>query len=230
MLNTPRSRNGMVTSPHHLASQAGLQVLRDGGTAIEAAVATAATLAVVYPHMTGIGGDGFWLIAAPGEEPIGIDACGATGAAADLAFYRTHGLATIPQRGALAANSVAGTVSGWDAALTISRAWKTPMPLSRVLRDAIAYAEGGFAVTASQSELTAAKLRELAPIPNFANVFLADGVAPREGAIMRLPSLAQTLRRLADDGLDSFYRGWRMPVHRFQRRICDPIGPPCDPP
>ncbi|WP_035682973.1 gamma-glutamyltransferase, partial [Azospirillum brasilense] len=55
MLNTPRSRRGMVTSPHHLASQAGLQILRDGGTAVEAAVAVAAALAVVYPHMTGIG-------------------------------------------------------------------------------------------------------------------------------------------------------------------------------
>ena len=66
MLNTPRARRGMVTSPHHLASEAGLRVLRDGGTAIEAAVAMAATLAVVYPHMTSIGGDGFWLIALPG--------------------------------------------------------------------------------------------------------------------------------------------------------------------
>jgi gamma-glutamyltranspeptidase len=63
MIETPRARRGMVTSPHHLASQAGLQVLKDGGTAVEAAVAMAACLAVVYPHMTGIGGDGFWLIA-----------------------------------------------------------------------------------------------------------------------------------------------------------------------
>ncbi|MFX8999784.1 gamma-glutamyltransferase, partial [Acinetobacter baumannii] len=70
MLNTPRSRRAMVTSPHHLASQAGLDVLKDGGNAVEAAVAVAATLAVVYPHMTGIGGDGFWLIAVPGRDPV----------------------------------------------------------------------------------------------------------------------------------------------------------------
>ena len=79
MLNTPRARRGMVTSPHHLASEAGLRVLREGGTAIEATLAMAATLAVVYPHMTSIGGDGFWLIAPPGKPVIGIDACGAAG-------------------------------------------------------------------------------------------------------------------------------------------------------
>src|SRR3546814_9525345 len=70
MLNTPRSRRGMVTAPHHLASEAGLRVLREAGNAIEATVAMAAALTVVYPHMTGIGGDGFWLVAAPGQEPV----------------------------------------------------------------------------------------------------------------------------------------------------------------
>jgi gamma-glutamyltranspeptidase len=205
MLNTPRSRNGMVTSPHHLASQAGLQILRDGGTAIEAAVATAAALAIVYPHMTGIGGDGFWLIASEGAEPVAIDACGATGAAVDLALY--EGLAAIPQRGPLAANTVAGTVSGWESALAISGSWQTPLPLRRVLRDAIAYAEQGFAVTASQSGLTAAKSGDLASVPGFAESFLADGRAPAEGDLMRLPALGRTLHRLAAEGLDSFYRG-----------------------
>jgi gamma-glutamyltranspeptidase len=207
MLNTPRSRNGMVTSPHHLASQAGLQVLRDGGTAIEAAVAVAATLTVVYPHMTGIGGDGFWLIAGPGQDPVAIDACGATGGAVDVSLYRDRGLAAIPQRGPLAANSVAGTVSGWEAALKISAGWQTPLPLSRILRDAIAYAENGFAVTASQHELTAGKLAELAPVSGFAETFLVGRTAPAEGSIIRLPALGRTLRKLADEGLDGFYRG-----------------------
>ena len=205
MLNTPRSRNGMVTSPHHLASQTGLQVLRDGGNAVEAAVAIAATLAVVYPHMTGIGGDGFWLIAEPGQDPVAIDACGATGAAVSAGLYR--GLPAIPQRGPLAANSVAGTVSGWEAALKISALWQAPLPLSRLLRDAIGYAEDGFVVTASQHELTAGKLAELAPVPGFAGTFLKDGAAPAEGSTMRLPALSRTLRHLAEEGLDSFYHG-----------------------
>jgi oxamate amidohydrolase len=207
MLNTPRARNGMVTSPHHLASQAGLQVLRDGGTAIEAAVATAATLAVVYPHMTGIGGDGFWLIATPGAEPIAIDACGATGAAVDRAFYSDRTLTAIPQRGPLAANTVAGTISGWEAALKLSATWQAPLPLERILREAIGYAEEGFAVTASQSDLTAAKLAELASVAGFADTFLVDGGAPHQGSIMRLPTLSRTFSQLAKEGLDSFYHG-----------------------
>jgi gamma-glutamyltranspeptidase/glutathione hydrolase len=140
----------MVTAPHHLASQAGLAVLRDGGNAIEAGVAMAATLAVVYPHMTGIGGDGFWLVAAPGREPIALDACGRAGAAATIEFYRARGLDSIPWRGALAANTVAGTVSGWAEALAVSAEWGGKMPLARLLEDAIWHGENGIAVTASQ--------------------------------------------------------------------------------
>ncbi|MET0876789.1 MAG: gamma-glutamyltransferase, partial [Tardiphaga sp.] len=124
MIETPRARRGMVTSPHHLASQAGLQILKDGGTAVEAAIATAACLAVVYPHMTGIGGDGFWLIAEPGKAPISIDACGRAGAAVDFAYYAAHGCDSIPFRGPLAANTVAGTVSGWQLALQASKHWQ----------------------------------------------------------------------------------------------------------
>src|SRR3954468_5784324 len=123
MLNTSRSRRGMVTSPHRLASQAGLQILREGGNAIEAAVATAAALAVVYPHMNSIGGDGFWLIAEPGRSPLAIDAAGRAGAAATPALYRERGLTAVPWRGPLAANTVAGTISGWEAALEIGCRW-----------------------------------------------------------------------------------------------------------
>ena len=76
MLRALTSPRGMVTAPHHLAAQAGTGVLRDGGNAVEAMVAAAATIAVVYPHMNSIGGDGFWLISRPGQAPLGIDACG----------------------------------------------------------------------------------------------------------------------------------------------------------
>src|SRR5262245_36568395 len=107
MLNTPRSRRGMVTSPHHLASGAGLRVLRVGGNAVEAMLAIAASLAVVYPHMNSIGGDGFWLISVDGKPPVAIDACGASAKAATVDFYRSKGLDAIPQRGPLAANTVA---------------------------------------------------------------------------------------------------------------------------
>ncbi len=113
MLKTAHGRGGAVTAPHALASESGLQVLRDGGSAADAAVAIAAALAVVYPHMNAIGGDSFWLVAEPGAEPVGVDACGRAAAAADLELYRKAGLQSIPWRGPLAANTVAGTLSGW---------------------------------------------------------------------------------------------------------------------
>ena len=207
MLHTPRTRRGMVTSPHHLASEAGLRVLRENGTAIEAAVAMAATLPVVYPHMTSIGGDGFWLIAVPGQEVIAIDACGAAAAAATPELYAKRGHATIPWRGPLGANTVAGTVSGWAEALRLNETLGGEMGLSRLLEDAAWHAANGFVVTKSQAELTEAKRAELAEVPGFAEQFLVNGEAPREGQLMKLPALANTLYRLAAHGLDDFYTG-----------------------
>lgn len=207
MLNTPRARRGMVTSPHHLASEAGLRVLREGGNAIEATVAMAAALAVVYPHMTSIGGDGFWLVAAPDKDPQAIEACGAAAANASPELYAKAGHKSIPWRGRLAANTVAGTISGWGAALEHSKKLGGKLPLSRLVEDAVWHAENGFAVTGSQAELTATKLGELEDAPNFAATFLIDGRCPREGEVMKLPALGQTLRSIGRNGTDDFYRG-----------------------
>lgn len=207
MLETPRARRGMVTSPHHLASQAGLDILKAGGTAVEAAIAVAACLSVVYPHMTGIGGDGFWLIAEPGKPPVTVDACGRAGAAVDLAYYAAHGCSTIPFRGPLAANTVAGTVSGWQKALDLSRHWQTPLSREQLLESAIYYAESGIVVTRSQSELTAEKAPELQDQPNFAAAFMPGGKAPAEGDVLKLAALGATLKRLAADGFETFYQG-----------------------
>ncbi|MBC7586652.1 MAG: gamma-glutamyltransferase, partial [Tardiphaga sp.] len=207
MLETPRARRGMVTSPHHLASQAGLDILKAGGTAVEAAIAVAACLSVVYPHMTGIGGDGFWLIAEPGKPPTTVDACGRAGAAVDLAYYAKHGCQTIPFRGPLAANTVAGTVSGWQKALDLSKHWQTPLSREQLLESAIYYAESGIVVTRSQSELTAEKAPELQDQPNFAAAFMPGGKAPAEGDVLKLAALGATLKRLAADGFETFYEG-----------------------
>ncbi|MCG8593653.1 MAG: gamma-glutamyltransferase, partial [Kiloniellales bacterium] len=117
MLNTPRAYGGMVTAPHHLAAEAGLGILREGGNAVEAMLAAAAAIAVAYPHMNSLGGDGFWLIAAPGAAPRAIDAAGRAGAAVTPELYRERGLAEIPARGPLAANTVPGAVAGWSLAL-----------------------------------------------------------------------------------------------------------------
>jgi gamma-glutamyltranspeptidase len=207
MLSTPRAFRGMVTAPHHLAAQAGLRVLREGGNAIEAMIAAAATIPVVYPHMNAIGGDGFWIVAEPGKAPIGIDACGAAGASGTPDFYRGKGHAQIPTRGPLAANTVAGTVSGWGAAHAIARRWGGSLPLARLLEDAIEYARNGFPVTVSQSRFTAEKQAECLEAPGFVDTFLVDGKAPAAGARFKQPALGETLARIAAAGTDDFYRG-----------------------
>jgi gamma-glutamyltranspeptidase/glutathione hydrolase len=207
MLNTPRALRGMVTSPHHLASEAGLRVLREGGNAIEATIAMAASLAVVYPHMTSIGGDGFWLVSQDSSEPVAIDACGGCALAATPELYASRGLSAIPQRGPLAANTVAGTISGWGEALKLSGDFGGKLPLSRLVEDAAWSAENGFPVTASQQELTASKLGELKDAPGFAATFLHDGAPPLEGATMKIPALGRTMKRLGEKGTDDFYRG-----------------------
>ncbi len=207
MLKSAYATRGMVVAPHRLAAEAGLDVLRDGGNAIEAMVAAAATVAVVYPHMNSIGGDGFWLISKDGGPPVAIDACGAAAAAATPDFYRAHGHAAIPGRGPHAALTVAGAVSGWQAALGLSTLWGGTLPLGRLLADAIVYAREGCAVTEGQVANTRGKLGETRDVPGFAAKFLPGGAVPEVGDLFRQENLAATFERLAAAGLDDFYRG-----------------------
>ncbi|GGX89785.1 gamma-glutamyltransferase [Massilia dura] len=205
----PRSRTctgGMVSAPHHLAAQAGAGILREGGNAIEAMVAAAAAIAVVYPHMNGIGGDGFWLIAEPGREPVAIRACGPAAGLANARFYTDHGDTAIPTRGPRAALTVAGAIGGWDEALRHARAAGGRMPLARLLADAIGHARAGVPVTESQAALTASKWSELSAQPGFAATYAPAG-PPALHAILRQGALAATLAYLAEAGLDDFYRG-----------------------
>lgn len=209
MSRRPRqSTRGMVVAPHHLAAESGLAVLREGGNAVEAMLAAASTIAVVYPHMNSIGGDSFWLIHEPGGEVRAIDACGAAAQVARIEHYRERGIEELPFRGGDAAITVAGTVSGWDEAHRFSREHLGGrLPLDRLLGDAIAYAEQGFAVTSSQAQATTDKAPELAHQPGFAEAFLPGGAPPDAGSVFRLQRLGATLRQLAERGLDDFYRG-----------------------
>jgi gamma-glutamyltranspeptidase len=208
MSNPVRGTRGITVAPHALAAQSALAVLREGGNAIEATVAAAATIAVVYPHMNSIGGDAFWLIHVPGHPPRAIDASGAAAARASIDFYRGRGLAAIPFRGGVAANTVAGTVAGWDLALELSRSrLGGRLPPSRLLADAMHYAAAGIPVTRSQTQTTAAKLDGLKGQPGFDETFLAGGAPPMTGASFRQKRMATTLSHLARVGLDDFYRG-----------------------
>ena len=192
------------TAPHYAASQVGQNILEKGGTAIEAMVAAAASIAVEYPHMNGLGGDGFWLISEPGKAPIAIDACGIAAANADLDFFSGHD--AIPSRGGKAAVTMAGAVKGWQKALEISNQWQTPLPLSTLLDTAISQAEWGVEVTQSLSDASFKTFEDLAGDPHF-DQFLIKGKALKKGKIIKLTQLAQTLRQLAERGLDDFYNG-----------------------
>jgi gamma-glutamyltranspeptidase/glutathione hydrolase len=208
MLQTKRSYRGMVTAPHHLAAQAGLSVLSDGGNAIEAMIASAAAIAVVYPHMNGLGGDSFWLIGRPGSAPIGIQASGRSAVAADRNWYRDRGCASIPGRGPLAALTVAGTVDGWEKAQDLSRRQHGGrLPMSRLLQDAIRYAWEGVPVPQTLHDNTKKKRPELQDVPGFADVYLPNGAPLAIGSKLRQPRVADTLARLSQAGLSDFYRG-----------------------
>ena len=230
MIHTRRGFGGACAAPHHLAAQAGRDILRDGGNAIEAMVAMAATIAVVYPHMNGIGGDGFWLIKRPGLAPLAIDACGPAAGLASREFYAAQGYGvaddeaaaplmngdSIPSRGPLSALTVAGTIGGWQEALAFSAETsadgRSPVALATLLGHAIRHANDGVAVSASQKALSEKHLAVLSQQPGFAERYLGQSesgepIALEEGARLRQPALAATLSRLADAGLDDFYRG-----------------------
>ena len=128
----------MAVAPHSLAAQSALDVLRDDGNALEAMIAAAGTIAAAYPHMNSIGGDSFWLVRGTRGEPRGIDACGAAARAASIDWYAQRGITkSIPFRGGVAANTVAGTLTGWEAAFRLSRRGGGRFPLTRLLADAI---------------------------------------------------------------------------------------------
>jgi gamma-glutamyltranspeptidase/glutathione hydrolase len=207
MSETVVGEKGMVTAPHRAAAEVGAEVLNAGGNAVEAMVAMAAAIAVVYPHMNGIGGDAFFLIAEPGKTPRVIDACGAAGSVATIARYRKKGYDAIPPRGPDAALTVAGAVAGWGMAMEAAAALGGRMPRRDLLGEAVRMARAGITVSRSQAEMTAQNLATLTDVPGFAAHFLVEGKAPEAGAILRLPRLADTLEQIAHAGTDDFYRG-----------------------
>jgi len=203
----------MVATPHLLASQAGVAALRAGGNAVDAAVATAAAIAVVFPHTNGVGGDNFWLIY-DARARILRALCGAGRAAreATIPWYAARGVdAAIPARGGLAALTVPGAVDGWWRAHQYSRdqmgsraAWKD------LLADAIAYAREGFAPT---PHLATPPPREPDLFADDAHADVRRSLWPRyhpdalaRGALVQA-DLARTLEAIRDGGAEEFYRG-----------------------
>ncbi len=205
-----RGRSGAVVAPHHLATAAGLGILRAGGSAVDAAIATNAVLAVVMPNACGIGGDAFWLIwEEASKRQTALNGSGRSPAAADAGALRRAGRRVIPLRGPLTITTP-GAVRSW------SEAHRRHGRLGRetLLAPAIDLARGGFPAWdgyIASVETTAAHLAACEDLPDrgaaWASVHRSAGRPWRPGELVRQPALAGTLERLATAGFDDLYDG-----------------------
>jgi oxamate amidohydrolase len=207
MAETPVFSTAAVAAPHRLAAETGQAILAAGGNAVEAMVAMAAAIAVVYPHMNGIGGDGFWLVREQRGRIHALDASGPAGSLATIGRYRDKDYDAIPPRGPDAALTVAGAISGWGLALELAKALGGQLPLDLLLGDSIRFARNGYAIGAAEGRNALLEQDALFAAPGFAEAFLVEGKLPEAGTTRRNLRLADTLDRLAHAGLADFYRG-----------------------
>jgi gamma-glutamyltranspeptidase/glutathione hydrolase len=184
-----------------LATLAAIDALRAGGTAADAAVAAVATLCVVEPHMTGIGGDCFALVSQPGKPVWGYNGSGRAGAKASAEQLRAKGLTAIGD--SVHAVTVPGALEAWEAILKAHGRFG----LDRALTAAIKYAEHGFPVAARIAWDWGRHAGKLKGDAGASKHYLFNGAAPREGDVVRLPALAQTLKTIAAKGARAFYEG-----------------------
>lgn len=195
--------HGLVASPHYLASQAGVDILKKGGTAVDAAIATNAVLNVVYPHMCGIGGDAFWLIYSAAQKDLAfLNASGRSPYLATLEYFQKAGMDAVPLRGLLPV-TIPGAVDGWFEA----HHRYGNLSMSTILEPAIAYARDGYPI----SHILSFKIQEAAPelsrFPSSQNLFLPGGKSPGPGDLLTNFGLAESLAKIARDGRDVFYQG-----------------------
>lgn len=217
------SDRGVVAAPHFLAAEAGRAILAEGGNAYEAMIAMAASIAVVYPHMNAIGGDGFWLVREPSGEVRYIEACCRAGSRATPAFYRDRGYDSIPARGPLSALVVPGAINGWRMALELSSRAGGRLPLDMLLADAIGHARAGFAVSPCQGRTVPKLFEEIVTAPGFADTFMREGKMLAAGDHFVQARLADTLEHLVRAGLADFYQG---DIARELASDLDRIGAP----
>jgi gamma-glutamyltranspeptidase/glutathione hydrolase len=194
--------DGMAATSHPLATQAAIETLRAGGTAADAAVTAVATLAVVEPHMTGIGGDCFCLVSKPGAPVWSYNGSGRSAASAGSKDLEGQSGRTV-STDSIHAVTVPGAVEAWDAVLKAYGRFE----LDRALAPAIRYAAEGFPVAPRVAFDWARDVGRLARDPGASRHFLPDGRAPAAGEVMKFPALAETLRAIAKHGSRAFYEG-----------------------
>lgn len=194
---------GMVATSHPLAAQIGLDVLKKGGNAVDAAIATNAALGLMEPMSCGIGGDLYAIVwDAKTKKLYGLNASGRSPYQANRGLFARKGLKEIPATGPLSW-SVPGCVDGWE---ELRKRFGT-MPLADLLEPSARYADEGFPVT----EVIAGSWRgagsTLRRYPDSAKTYLIDDEAPRAGQVFKNPNLAKTYREIGKNGRDAFYKG-----------------------
>ncbi|MFL5037115.1 MAG: gamma-glutamyltransferase family protein [Microvirga sp.] len=194
--------SAMIATSHPKASLAGIEILRRGGSAVDAAIAATALLGVIEPGMTGIGGDCFAIVAKPGAEPVTINGSGRSPAGATLDFAAEQGVAEIADNAPLAV-TVPGAVDAWCRL----HADYGRLDLTEVLEPAARHAKEGYPVAPRVAFDWGRNAERLRRLPATAAAFLPGGQAPREGDVHRQPALGATLEKIGRDGRAAFYDG-----------------------
>ncbi len=197
------AQNGMVATSHPLATQIGLDILKDGGNAIDAAIAANAALGLMEPTGCGIGGDLFAIVwSAKDKKLYGLNASGRSPEKLDLEYFKSRGIEKIPAYGALPV-SVPGCVDGWFELHKKFGSMKT----EQIFAPAIAYAREGFPVTELIGYYLSASARRLKKYPNFTETYMPNGEALKKGDVFKNPYLANTYEKIVKGGRDAFYKG-----------------------
>jgi gamma-glutamyltranspeptidase/glutathione hydrolase len=197
------AKNGLVATSQPLAAQAGLDVLKAGGNAVDAAIATVAALCVVEPCSTGIGGDAFALIWQADEQKLyGLNASGPASQNLTAEFVRSQGHEQFPPIGGLAV-TVPGSLRGWQLALERFGSFG----LDTLLQRPIAYARDGFPVSQRIAQAWEFSTEKMSRLQDSKRVWLPDGRSPRAAELFQNPEFAHTLQTIAEDGVEPFYCG-----------------------
>ena len=197
------SQNGMVATSHPLATQIGLDILKSGGNAVDAAIAANAALGLMEPTGNGIGGDLFAIVWIEKEKKLyGLNASGRSPRNLTLDYFKSKKLTSIPSYGPLPV-SVPGCVDGW---FLLHKKFGTKQMIE-ILMPTIEYAEKGFPVTELVAYYMASASRRFKNYPNFEDTYMINGKSPVKGQLFKNPNLANTLKIIAKEGRNGFYKG-----------------------
>lgn len=197
------AQNGMAATSHPLATQVAIEILKAGGTAVDAAIAANAILGLMEPTGCGIGGDLFAIVwDAKTQRLHGLNASGRSPKSLTIDYFKENNLTKIPSYGALPV-TVPGAVDGW---FELHKKFGK-LPMKKILDPAIGYARSGFPVTELIAYYMERSVRILGQYPNFKETYMPNGKMPAKGEIFKNPDLANTYERIAKGGRDAFYKG-----------------------